>query len=68
MTGITIIGRDWVSDDTAPGGRKEVITFGVKTAALINNILMLYPRTPDGSFALCLPEGVCRNLIDGVWV
>ena len=67
-TGITIAGREWVQDQDAPNGKKEVITYGVVTAALINQILTEYPKTGEGSYAICIPEGVCRQLIGGVWV
>ena len=65
--GITIVSREWISDPMEPSGRKEVITFSVLTADLIDNILDLYPKTGNGSFALCLSEGVCKTLIDGIW-
>jgi len=67
-TGITISDRTWVQDPNAPNGKKEVITFGVVTAALINQILTDYPQTGEGSYAICIPEGVCKQLINGVWV
>jgi len=67
MTGITIIGREWVEDPQAPNGSKEVVVYGVKTAALIDDILSVYPKTGEGSFALCIAEGVCKVLIDGTW-
>jgi len=67
-TGITIIGREWIPDPTEPNGRKEVITYSVANSALIDSILTVYPGTGNGSFALCFPEGVCKNLIDGEWV
>ena len=65
--GITITGREWVPDPDAPNGEKEVITYGVVTSALINQILTEYPQTGNGSFAICIAEGVCKQLIDGVW-
>ena len=68
VTGITIAGRDWVEDPSAPNGRKEVITYGVTTAALIDQILTEYPHTGEGSYAYCNPEGVLKQLIGGVWV
>ena len=68
MAGITIIERDWVNDPKAPGGKKEVVVYLVTAAALIDSILDEYPGTGEGSFAICVPEGVCKNLIDGVWI
>jgi len=68
MAGITILDRIWVTDSQAPGGRKEVVTFSVATAALIDEILTFYPGTGDGSFAICFSESVFKNLIDGAWV
>jgi hypothetical protein len=66
--GITIIGREWIIDPTVKGGQKEVAVYGVISSSLIDNILSVYPHTGDGSFAICLPEGVCKMLIDGHWV
>ena len=66
--GITIVERNRVQDPKAPGGIKEVITYSVARSDLIDSILEEYPNTGDGSFALCLSEGVCKNLIDGVWM
>ena len=68
MNGITISGREWVVDTKTLGKKKEVITFGVVTASLINSILTEYPETGEGSYAICIPEGVCKQLIGGVWV
>jgi len=74
MNGITIIGRERIVDPTAPGGNKEVVTYSVNNPALIGNdetdsaILQAFPNTADGSFALFFPTGICRNLIDGVWL
>ena len=68
MSGITISGREWVVDTKAPNGKKEVITYGVATATLINSILTEYPETGEGSYAICIPEGICKQLIGGVWV
>ena len=65
--GITIIGREWVTDPKAPQLRKEVVTYSVRTAALIDTILDEYENTGEGSYAICFAEGIFKNLIDGVW-
>ena len=67
-TGMTILGREWINDPDAPGGRKEVVTFSVESSALIPTILMRYPNTGNGSYAICFSEGVFKNLIDGIWM
>jgi len=64
--GITILERKWIFDPAT--GRKEIITYSVDTVMRIDEILKVYPGTPNGSFALCIPEGVCKNLINGLWV
>jgi hypothetical protein len=66
--GITIISREWITDPQELRGRKEVIVYLVRASSLIDNILTTFPHTGEGSFAICIPEGICRNLIDGVWV
>ena len=71
--GITDTGPKWVTDPNVPGGSRLTYTFFVVSSALIgtdkNNsaVLAAYPQAQDGSFAICLSEGVCKVLIDGAW-
>jgi len=65
--GITIMSREWIIDSAEPGGKKQLIVYGVESSALIGNLLTLYPDTGNGSLAICLPEGVCKQLFNGVW-
>jgi len=68
VNGITIIGREWVADHSEPTGSKEIVTFSVADPSLIDSILTVHPNIGNGSFALCLPAGVLRTLLDGVWI
>ena len=66
--GITIIGREVITDPESPRGNRMIVTYSVANSALINDILTRYPGTDEGSCVLCPPEGIFKTLIDGVWV
>ena len=65
--GIEIIGRDWVADPTAPGGRKEVVTYALEDETLIDDVLVEYPYTGTGSCAVVFETGFFKCLFPSGW-